>query len=132
MDIYRKAFGRLISYYFKDATLGEESGELTQAALDFVYNNGTIEHMKEEAVQCGAMAIRFLENLARYEKFKKAKEFEATTVTWITFDGTEATKPGVDGVDGLIILADSPSSRPMEPGDRWAYLPMPPVRDKED
>ena len=68
------------------AILGEESGELTQAALDFVYHNGTIERMKEEAVQCGAMAIRFLENLARYEQFKKAKAHEVTAVIRTTYD----------------------------------------------
>lgn len=52
------------------AILGEESGELTQAALNFVYSGGSIECLKEEAAQCGAMAIRFLENIERYEAWK--------------------------------------------------------------
>ena len=45
------------------AILGEEAGELLQAALDYTYTNGEFERMREEAVQCGAMAIRFLLNL---------------------------------------------------------------------
>ena len=127
------------------AILGEESGELTQAALDFVYHNGTIERMKEEAVQCGAMAIRFLENLARYEKFKEAKDIETTAVTWITFDGTKNTLPEnhKDVIIGneifwllfrdgrLIWESEMRPSRGIEVGDRWAYLPEQPVRNSE-
>ena len=50
------------------AVLNEESGELTQATLDFAYAAGDLERMREEAVQCGAMAIRFLENIDRYRR----------------------------------------------------------------
>lgn len=57
------------------AILGEESGELTQAALDFHYNGGLAEdreRMRAEAVQCGAMALRFLLALETYEHGGKA------------------------------------------------------------
>ena len=47
------------------AILGEEAGELTQAALDFYYSREmSIEKMRKEAAQVGAMAIRFLVSLA--------------------------------------------------------------------
>jgi hypothetical protein len=43
------------------AIVAEESGELTQAALDFYYwRSESIEFMKREAVQTAATAIRFL------------------------------------------------------------------------
>jgi hypothetical protein len=50
------------------AVIGEESGELTQACLDYHYKEKEKEiygtsRMQEEAVQVGAMAIRFLLNL---------------------------------------------------------------------
>lgn len=51
--------------------LNEESGELTQACLDFSYANGSIEQMKKEAVQAGAMAIRFLENIDEYQRIQR-------------------------------------------------------------
>ena len=86
--------------YFPDdpihaaAVLGEESGELTQAALDYVYSGGDIQSMKEEAAQCGAMAIRFLENVERYEKWmltrsaKHEQDREAINVS----EGTHCEK----------------------------------------
>lgn len=40
--------------------VSEESGELAQAALQLVYEGGTREAMRKEAVQMGAMALRFL------------------------------------------------------------------------
>ncbi len=40
--------------------IGEESGELMQAALDYYYGRGTLEQMRAEAVQTAAMAFRFL------------------------------------------------------------------------
>jgi hypothetical protein len=45
------------------AIVQEESGELIQACLDLTYTKDTIQHVKEEAVQVGAMAIRFLISL---------------------------------------------------------------------
>lgn len=45
------------------AIVGEEAGELTQAALQYVYEHGYVESMRKEAIQTGAMAIRFLMNL---------------------------------------------------------------------
>lgn len=52
------------------AILAEESGELTQAAIDFHYNGGSEEdrkRMRAEAIQCGAMALRFLLALDNYK-----------------------------------------------------------------
>ena len=51
--------------------ISEEAGELTQAANDFCYGDGTIEHMVEEAAQVGAMAIRFLEGVGDYERVRR-------------------------------------------------------------
>jgi hypothetical protein len=45
------------------AILQEEAGELVQAALQFTYENGNFEAMRKEAVQTGAMALRFLLNM---------------------------------------------------------------------
>jgi NTP pyrophosphatase (non-canonical NTP hydrolase) len=45
------------------AILQEESGELIQAALQFTYEGGSFDAMKKEAVQVGAMALRFLVNI---------------------------------------------------------------------
>jgi NTP pyrophosphatase (non-canonical NTP hydrolase) len=53
------------------AILAEESGELTQAALDYHYSNGAAERLAEEAVQCGAMALRFLLHLETYKRRQK-------------------------------------------------------------
>lgn len=44
----------------------EEKGELLKAAIDFYYGRGTREKMLKEAVQVGAMAMRFLINLDDY------------------------------------------------------------------
>jgi NTP pyrophosphatase (non-canonical NTP hydrolase) len=45
------------------AVLQEEAGELVQATLQLTYENGSIDAVKKEAAQVGAMAIRFLVNL---------------------------------------------------------------------
>lgn len=51
------------------AVVGEESGELTQAANDHIYESGNhIEAMKLEAAQTAAAAIRFLMNLEKLEE----------------------------------------------------------------
>jgi len=42
------------------AVVAEESGELVRAALMAQYENGSIVEMQKEAVQTGAMALRFL------------------------------------------------------------------------
>ena len=55
------------------AIVAEEAGELTQATLDHGYahlnHNGadTVARMRKEAIQTAAMAIRFLENIDKYE-----------------------------------------------------------------
>lgn len=51
--------------------LAEESGELMQAALDFCYSGGDFAKMVFEAAQVGAMAIRFLEGVQRYERVQR-------------------------------------------------------------
>lgn len=48
--------------------LTEESGELMKAAIEYHYNNGDIEAVREEAVQTGAMALRFLLNINKYKR----------------------------------------------------------------
>lgn len=45
------------------AVVAEESGELTRASLQFVYEDGEIQNLRTEAIQTAAMAIRFLINL---------------------------------------------------------------------
>jgi hypothetical protein len=50
------------------AILAEESGELTQACLDFSYAGADIEDAITEAAQCGAMAIRFLLNVHGFKR----------------------------------------------------------------
>ena len=42
------------------AILAEEAGETIKAALDFESQRGSLEELKKEAVQTGAMAIRVL------------------------------------------------------------------------
>lgn len=48
------------------AILAEEAGEVVKAALQFTYEGGTLVDMEKEAIQTGAMAIRFLKNLHRF------------------------------------------------------------------
>jgi NTP pyrophosphatase (non-canonical NTP hydrolase) len=50
------------------AILNEEAGELTQAAIDYHYDNGSLEKVRREAAQVGAMAIRVLINLPYAER----------------------------------------------------------------
>lgn len=50
------------------AILNEEAGELTQAAIEYHHNNGSLEAVRREAAQVGAMAIRVLINLPFAER----------------------------------------------------------------
>lgn len=45
------------------AIVQEEAGELIQAALDVTYDGASRSRLREEAVQVGAMALRFLAHL---------------------------------------------------------------------
>lgn len=45
------------------AIVAEESGEAVQAALQFVYEGGTMEDLKKELVQTATVALRMLKNL---------------------------------------------------------------------
>jgi hypothetical protein len=57
------------------AVLGEEFGELTQAMLELKNEpekpRATIEHVRTEAIQTAAMALRLLKNMDRYDFTKK-------------------------------------------------------------
>ena len=48
--------------------LTEESGELMKAAIEYHYNNGDIEAIREEAIQTGAMALRVLMDIDKYKR----------------------------------------------------------------
>jgi NTP pyrophosphatase (non-canonical NTP hydrolase) len=50
------------------AILAEEAGETIKAALAFEYQRGSLEELKKEAIQTGAMSIRLLLNLEEGEK----------------------------------------------------------------
>ena len=56
------------------AIIGEESSELTQAALQFTYEDGSVQEMLEVAVQLGAMAVRFIENIHKYADGRKNEQ----------------------------------------------------------
>lgn len=51
------------------AVLGEESGELVKAVLECMYepHKASLDDVRKEAVQIGAMAVRFLMSIDRYE-----------------------------------------------------------------
>lgn len=51
------------------AILNEEAGELTQAALDWHYKKRKgLTQVQREAIQTGAMAVRFLMNMGEYSR----------------------------------------------------------------
>ena len=45
------------------AVMNEEAGESIRAAYNYIYEGGTIEELKEEIIQTGAMCLRILENI---------------------------------------------------------------------
>ena len=45
------------------AIMQEEAGEVTKAVLHYHYENGTIEHIREELIQTAAMCVRMMQNL---------------------------------------------------------------------
>lgn len=47
--------------------MNEEAGESIRAALNYMYHDGTMQELKEELIQTGAMVVRCLENLERLE-----------------------------------------------------------------
>jgi hypothetical protein len=48
------------------AIINEEAGELTQAALQYCYEGGESMRIWNEAVQVGAMALRFMLRFDQY------------------------------------------------------------------
>lgn len=52
------------------SVLSEEAGELVKAANDFVYHDGSRVEMVKEAIQIGAMVVRFLDHIAYYHNKK--------------------------------------------------------------
>lgn len=61
------------------AVLGEEFGELTKAVLQAVYEfrPGALVEVRKEAIQTGAMALRFIASLERYE-YQKSEPHRLT------------------------------------------------------
>lgn len=63
------------------AVVGEEFGELTQAALQWVYepHKSDIEDIRKEAIQSMAMHLRFLLSLDDYKPYKgdQHKQFQS-------------------------------------------------------
>lgn len=55
------------------AILSEESGEATQAALNWVYHKGDPNLLKEELYQTAAMCIRILKNFDRFQLIQTCK-----------------------------------------------------------
>ena len=49
------------------AIMAEESGEAVRAALNYVYEKGSLEHYRMELIQTAAMSIRCLKNLPDVE-----------------------------------------------------------------
>lgn len=49
------------------AILSEESGELVKSTLQYVYEEGKLVEADNEAVQVGAMSLRFLSNVYKYK-----------------------------------------------------------------
>ena len=61
------------------AVLGEEFGELTKAIVQLIYEprKSSLDHVRTEAAQTAAMALRFLESLDEYD-FARSKQHEQT------------------------------------------------------
>ena len=47
------------------AILGEEFGELCQAFIDYKYADGSENNIKDEAIQCAAVALAIVESIIR-------------------------------------------------------------------
>lgn len=45
------------------AIMQEEAGEVTKAVLQYKYEDGTYEHIKEELIHTAAMCMRMLQNM---------------------------------------------------------------------
>lgn len=56
------------------AIIGEETGELIKAALEHEFEKGRFYNMHKEAVQVGAMALRFLVEAGESPKTKAIDE----------------------------------------------------------
>lgn len=45
------------------AIMQEEAGEVTKAVLEYHFEDGTLEHIREELIQTAAMCVRMYINL---------------------------------------------------------------------
>jgi NTP pyrophosphatase (non-canonical NTP hydrolase) len=65
LESAKKKFPKMESYdiVHQVAVMNEEAGESIKAALQLYYEKGTIEELKKELIQTGAMVFRILENL---------------------------------------------------------------------
>lgn len=52
-----------VDIFQQNSILAEEAGEVTKAVNEYWWSSGTLDHIKKEAIQTGAMTIRFLINL---------------------------------------------------------------------
>lgn len=55
------------------AILAEEAGEVVKAALDMTYDGGSVEDVRTELAQTGAMCLRMLVNLCWAETLPEQK-----------------------------------------------------------
>jgi NTP pyrophosphatase (non-canonical NTP hydrolase) len=76
------------------AILQEEAGELIQAALQFTYEGGSYDAVRKEAIQVGAMALRFLVNMV-WMNSRPSEQVERLT------GNVQQTLPAAPGVPGL-------------------------------
>lgn len=53
--------------------MNEEAGESIRAALNYVYENETLDDVKKELVQTAAMCFRCLENIELYDANDKIR-----------------------------------------------------------
>jgi NTP pyrophosphatase (non-canonical NTP hydrolase) len=60
---YKKHPGYPVDMFRQLAIMQEEAGEVTKAVLHYHYEDGTVEHIREELIQTAAMCMRMLENL---------------------------------------------------------------------
>ena len=56
------------------AILNEEAGEVTKAVLHYHYEGGSLDDVRDELIQTGAMVMRMLKNLDSHKEPQKSDE----------------------------------------------------------